>query len=94
MGEYVERLLGRTALVTGAARGLGAQIVRRFAEEGAHVVVNDLNLAAAQETAKKYKGDAFACDVSDSSQVDQMFLDIASKGLEIDILVNNAGISG
>ncbi len=90
----MERLLGRTALVTGAARGLGAQIVRRFAEEGAHVVVNDLNLAAAQETAKKFMGDAFACDVSDSSQVDQMFLDIASKGLEIDILVNNAGISG
>ena len=60
----MDRLHGRTALVTGAARGLGAQIVRRFAEEGAHVIVNDLNLTAAQETAKKYNGDAFACDVS------------------------------
>ena len=90
----MDRLLGRTALVTGAARGLGAQIVRRFAEEGAHVIVNDLNLKAALETAEKYNGDAFACDISNSSQVDQMFLDIAEKGLEIDILVNNAGISG
>ena len=62
--RQVDRLHGRTALVTGAARGLGAQIVRRFAEEGAHVIVNDLNLTAAQETAKKYNGDAFACDVS------------------------------
>ena len=90
----MDRLLGRTALVTGAARGLGAQIVRRFAEEGAHVIVNHLNLKAALETAEKYNGDAFACDISNSSQVDQMFLDIAEKGLEIDILVNNAGISG
>jgi 3-oxoacyl-[acyl-carrier protein] reductase len=90
----VDRLLGRTALVTGAARGLGAQIVRRFAEEGAHVIVNDLNLTAAQDTANKYNGDAFACDVSNSSEVDQMFLDIAARGLEVDILVNNAGISG
>ena len=90
----MDRLHGRTTLVTGAARGLGAQIVRRFAEEGAHVIVNDLNLTAAQETAKKYNGDAFACDVSNSSEVDRMFSDIAAKGLEIDILVNNAGISG
>ena len=90
----MDRLLGRTALVTGAARGLGAQIVKRFAEEGAHVIVNDLNIAAAKETATKYGGDAFACDVSDSGDVDRMFKEIASRKMEVDVLVNNAGISG
>ena len=47
----MNRLSGKTALITGAARGLGAQIARRFAEEGARVIVNDLSLDAAQVVA-------------------------------------------
>ncbi|MDA0955310.1 MAG: SDR family NAD(P)-dependent oxidoreductase, partial [Proteobacteria bacterium] len=42
----MQRLEGKTALITGAARGLGAQIATRFAEAGARVIINDLNLSA------------------------------------------------
>jgi len=89
----MDRLKGKRALVTGAARGLGAMIARRMAEEGAHVIVNDLNLSAAQATADEIGGDALACDVSDSASVAAMFAAVAKLG-DLDILVNNAGISG
>jgi 3-oxoacyl-[acyl-carrier protein] reductase len=90
----VERLKGKTALVTGAARGLGARIARRMTEEGARVIVNDLNLAAAQATADELGGDALACDVSDSAAVTAMFRELSGMAPQLDILVNNAGISG
>ncbi|MFU8813924.1 MAG: SDR family NAD(P)-dependent oxidoreductase [Pseudomonadales bacterium] len=88
------RLAGKTALVTGAARGLGAQIARRMADEGARVIINDLNLAAAKATADAVGGDALACDVSDSASVAAMFADLSKLTGRLDILVNNAGISG
>jgi 3-oxoacyl-[acyl-carrier protein] reductase len=88
------RLDGKTALVTGAARGLGARIALRMAEEGARVIVNDLNLAAALATAKQIGGEAVAGDVSDSAAVGAMFEEVAALAPELDILVNNAGISG
>jgi len=88
------RLAGKTALITGAARGLGAQIARRFAEAGARVLINDLNLGAAQAMADEVGGLAFACDVSDSGSVDTMFRELAGQVEALDILVNNAGISG
>ncbi len=90
----MDRLQGKTALVTGAARGLGAQIARRMAEEGARVVVNDLNLAAARSTAEAIGGHALACDVSDAAAVAAMFEELGSLTDRLDILVNNAGISG
>ena len=90
----MNRLAGKFALITGAARGLGAQIARRFAEEGATVVINDLNLAAAETTAKALGGHALACDVSDSASVGRMFAELRGLTDRIDILVNNAGISG
>lgn len=90
----MNRLEGKTALVTGAARGLGAAIARRFAEEGAIVIVNDLNIDAARATAKSFNGFGFAADVSDSNDVARMFADIAKITPRLDILVNNAGING
>ena len=90
----MKRLAGRTALITGAARGLGAQIARRFAEEGAAVIVNDLSLASAQATADEIGGHALACDVSDSESVRAMFAQVPELTGRLDILVNNAGISG
>lgn len=90
----MDRLQGKTALVTGAARGLGAQIARRMAEEGARVVVNDVSLAAARSTADAIGGHALACDVSDSAAVAAMFEELGSITDRLDILVNNAGISG
>jgi 3-oxoacyl-[acyl-carrier protein] reductase len=91
----MDRLAGKFALITGAARGLGAQIARRFAEEGATVIVNDLNLSAAEAAAKTLGGQALACDVSDSDSVARMFADLRDiTGGRLDVLVNNAGISG
>jgi 3-oxoacyl-[acyl-carrier protein] reductase len=90
----MKRLEGSTALITGAARGLGAQIARRFVDEGATVIINDLNLAAAQATANELGGHALACDVSDSSSVTDMFEQVGGLTERLDILVNNAGISG
>jgi len=90
----MQRLQGLTALITGAARGLGAQIARRFADEGATVIINDLQLAAAQAAAAELGGHALACDVSDSASVRTMFEQVPQLTGRLDILVNNAGISG
>jgi len=90
----VNRLAGKVALVTGAARGLGLAIARRFREEGATVVVNDLNGAAAEKAAAELGGIGLAADVADSATVDRMFERVAAKHGRLDVLVNNAGISG
>jgi 3-oxoacyl-[acyl-carrier protein] reductase len=90
----MKRLDGKVALITGAARGLGAAIARRFAEAGATVVINDLNLDAARATAAALGGHAIAADVSNSADVTRMFDELARFSTRLDILVNNAGISG
>lgn len=90
----MNRLTGKTALITGAARGLGARIAQRMAEEGARVVVNDLNLASARSSAAAVGAEALACDVSDPASVTAMFAELDALVPELDILVNNAGISG
>ena len=88
------RLKGKTALITGAARGLGAAIAQRFAGEGATVIVNDVNFAAARATAERIGGHAMAADVSDPAAVEAMFASVRSVSPRLDILVTNAGISG
>lgn len=88
------RLEGRTALITGAARGLGARIAERMAEQGARIIVNDLSLAAAQASAERIGGEALACDVGDPGSVRAMFTALDGLTDSLDILVNNAGISG
>jgi len=90
----MNRLQGKTALITGAARGIGAAIARRFAEEGARVIINDLSLEAARATAAKLGGHGVAADVSDSTAVAAMFAEVKKLTPRLDILVNNAGISG
>ena len=67
------RLGGKTALVTGGGAGLGAAIARRFHEEGAEIVVNDVNGGAAEAVAKETRGYALVADVSDSAAVAKMF---------------------
>src|SRR5262245_49299776 len=89
---------GRVALVTGGGGGLGRAICETFSREGATVVVNDLDRAAADATAKACgalgdEGHPIVADVSDSGSVGKMFGTIAEQWGRLDVLVNNAGIS-
>ena len=81
------RFEGKVVLVTGAGHGIGQAVARRFAEEGARVVVNDVDEARAREVAGAIGGVAMPADVSSKAQVDAMF----DRAGEVDILVNNAG---
>jgi 3-oxoacyl-[acyl-carrier protein] reductase len=87
------RLAGRTALVTGAGRGIGAQVAARFAAEGARVAFADRDHAAARVAAAAFP-DAVAIemDIADESSVMAGFAAAASRGLEIDVVVANAGV--
>jgi 3-oxoacyl-[acyl-carrier protein] reductase len=90
----MKRLEGKTALITGAAKGLGAAMAERFAEEGATVLVNDLVLEDARNTAVRLNGHAVVADVANPLSVAKMFKEISEIVPHLDILVNNAGISG
>jgi 3-oxoacyl-[acyl-carrier protein] reductase len=88
------RLAGKVALITGAARGLGAAMAHRFRDEGATPIVTDLDEGAARAVADPLGGDAYALDVTDSAAVTDVFAKVAANHGRLDILVNNAGISG
>ncbi|HOV18430.1 MAG TPA: 3-hydroxybutyrate dehydrogenase [Ottowia sp.] len=90
-------LKGKTALVTGAASGLGKRIAEVYADAGANVVIADLKLADAQATAdaigkKGVKTLAVAMDVTDEAAVDAGFAQVQKALGAVDIMVSNAGI--
>jgi 3-oxoacyl-[acyl-carrier protein] reductase len=87
------RLDGKTALVTGGGSGFGAGIARKFAAEGARVLVADINADAAREVASRIGGIAAVVDVSDNASVAALAYEAADALGDIDILVNNAGIT-
>ncbi|MFI5273213.1 MAG: 3-oxoacyl-ACP reductase FabG [Ktedonobacterales bacterium] len=92
------QLDGRVALVTGAARGIGAATAARLSAAGARVALADLDLAGCEATAARITGEsggetlALACDVADSASVQQMVDAVLARFGRLDILVNNAGI--
>src|SRR6185436_9938342 len=90
----MKRLDGKVALITGAARGLGFAIARLFQAEGASVIINDLNQAAAEKAAAELGGAGIGADVSSSKAVAAMFERVAARHGRLDVLVNNAGING
>lgn len=87
------RLAEKTAIVTGAASGFGAGIARRFAAEGATVMVADINADGAAALAHEIGGIAPRVDVSDAGSVAAMAAAARDAWGRIDILVNNAGIT-
>ena len=92
-------LKGRTALVTGGARGIGKAIAETLAARGANIAVADLRMELAEETAKEIAANtgvetvALEVDVSDQASAKAMVKDAIAKFEKIDILVNNAGIT-
>lgn len=89
------RLTGKTAIVTGGASGFGAGIVRRFLQEGARVMIADINGHAASQFATEMGDHAIACqvDVGDGPSVRAMTQTAIDTWDHIDILINNAGVS-
>jgi 3-oxoacyl-[acyl-carrier protein] reductase len=91
------RLENKVALVTGAGRGIGRAIATKLAEEGARVVINDTEIAYAENLAEKLRKSrhevfAYQADVSNAREVSQMFLEAEKRFGGVNILVNNAGI--
>ena len=92
------RLAGRTALVTGAAQGIGEAVVRAFASEGARVCIADVafdraQALAAELVAQGARAIASRCDVASRAEVAATVADAQVRLGGIDILVNNAGIT-
>ncbi len=92
------KLAGKTAVITGASKGIGAGIAKAFAQEGANVVVN---YARAKEDAERItaeikqsggKAIAVQADVSKQADVDRLFAETKKAFGTVDILVNNAGV--
>jgi 3-oxoacyl-[acyl-carrier protein] reductase len=95
--EIVTLLAGKIAVVTGGAQGLGLAIAERFVDEGARVVLGDVNLEATQAAAEKLGGDKIAvavrCDVTSGDDVDALIGTALSEFGALDIMINNAGIT-
>ncbi|MFY4773631.1 3-hydroxybutyrate dehydrogenase [Metabacillus sp. RGM 3146] len=90
-------LMNKTALITGAASGIGFETAKEFAKEGAAVIISDVNAEAGQEAAEKLKESGFQasfihCDVTEEEQMLKLFQKISAEHGKLDILVNNAGL--
>ena len=96
-GEVAGRIEGKVAVVTGGCSGIGLATVRRFVEEGAKVVIGDLNVTRGKEVVEELGGPDVATfvevDVTDKDQVEAMFRAAKETYGSVDIAFNNAGIS-
>lgn len=90
------RLAGKTALITGASRGIGRGIAKAYAEEGANLALLDVDMDSTTELANELptKTLLLTCDVRSTDAVDQSILQIVETFETLDIVVNNAGVIG
>jgi len=90
----MKRLVGKTALITGAARGIGLAFAEAYVAEGAQVAIADIDLARARQAAKTIGDNAFAVemDVTDQASIDQAVREVEKQFSGIDILINNAAL--
>tara|TARA_B100000965_G_scaffold52923_1_gene39479 strand:- start:531 stop:1361 length:831 start_codon:yes stop_codon:yes gene_type:complete len=92
MGEQM-KLSGKTAVITGAASGFGKGIAEKFSQEGAKIILADLNNELVEQTAKNINQDWQHVDVANSNSMKSLSEYIIKKYGSIDIMVNNAGIT-
>ena len=92
MGEQM-KLSGKTAVITGAASGFGKGIAEKFSQEGAKIILADLNNELVEQTAKDINQDWQHVDVANSNSMKSLSEYIIKKYGSIDIMVNNAGIT-
>jgi len=90
----MKRLQGKSALVTGAARGIGKAFAQAYVDEGATVAIADIDLDRAQETAAELGDSAYAVrmDVTDQASIDQAIDSVVARAGKLDILINNAAL--
>lgn len=88
------RLKGKVAVITGAARGIGATFAEAYVREGATVAIGDIDMARAEETAKMIGPEAFALrlDVTHQTSIDDAVTEVEKRCGGIDILINNAAL--
>lgn len=90
----MKRLEGKSALITGAARGIGKSFAERYVAEGATVAIADINLAGAEEAAADIGANAYAVhlDVTDQASIEAAISAVEERTGGIDILINNAAL--
>ncbi|WP_412562267.1 L-iditol 2-dehydrogenase [Thalassobius sp. MITS945101] len=88
----MKRLEGKSALITGGARGIGRAFASAYVQEGAQVVVADINLSQAQQSAEEIGATAIAMDVWDLDSIRHAVAEAEAQLGQIDILINNAAV--
>ena len=90
----MKRLEGKSALVTGSARGIGRAFAQAYINEGATVAIADINLERARATATELgpKAYAVAMDVTDQASIDAAIAAVVAQAGKLDILINNAAL--
>jgi NAD(P)-dependent dehydrogenase (short-subunit alcohol dehydrogenase family) len=89
-GYLMQRLNNKTCVITGAARGIGAAIAKAFSDEGANVILTDINYDAVKHAAKTLGQTAFELNVANETHWERL----SQAHPHIDVMVNNAGITG